>query len=1013
MKTISLVAGLTLWLSFPGPAKAQPGALQAADINGAVTNSAFTPRFSLQDGLSPVEGVAMGPGALLTFDDGIHGTELWRTDGGTAGTAMVVDLCPGSCGSFPASFAVMGTHVYFHADDGVHGRELWRSDGTAAGTELVADTIPGLEGSRPGEILAVGGEVWFNADTPGFGRELWRSDGTSAGTWLLLDVAPGALGSRASPLAVRPDGKVFFAAFHPDYGRELWITDGTPAGTQVLDATAPGPASGGEYLHSRWGSWHLLGATLIYRDGQRYWRSDGSESGTAPLPQGAAWLLGAGAGKVFFRGESINELWTSDGTPTGTQLQASLPSSHAIGGFTAVGHAAGIHFWAYDGTGSSLWESDGTQAGTQHLLDLPSDVSWVEGSIPHGSLLLFFATDGITAAEPWITDGTVAGTAKLAAATPGLLGSYSWGAHAEVSLHAPLEVGGSILMRLLGEGFDVELWRVDASSASQIAEINEQTSSMLFNLPDGSNFWPRPLLAVGTSLHLQATDGTHGLEPWLVPGSGPPILLADLEPGPDSSVPTHWTQLGPDTLFVTGGNGSAYGVWRTAGAADPPLRLGPGDWASDLTRSGSLAFFYGGAGATTGLWRTDGSVAGTLHISSEIGFPLVPIPGGVAFAAFSGLWRSDGTTAGTTPVPGSPTIEDSLLIAAAGDRVFFAGTDIFAGQELWLHDGNHPPAQVLDVSPGPSGSLVTEVIDFDRRRADKIVALGAGAVFLADDGTTGEEPWASDGTGANTFRVGDVFPGASSSDPDQLMSTGTRAFFVADDSIHGRELWSTDGTVEGTRLVLDILPGPGSSVPRHLAAVGDHHIVFTAWEPLHGAEAWVSDGTPEGTFRVTDIAPGPLSASPVHFTAGSERLFFAANDNTTGFEPWSLPLTALASPATYFYTLTPCRLFDSRLSTPLGEAPRTFPAAGNCGIPASARAIAANVTVVGGTAPGHVRLGGAFAPHTAADVAPFAAGQARAQQSVLRLGYGELTATAALDGAGSVHVVVDVTGWFE
>ena len=46
----------------------------------------------------------------------------------------------------PSSLTGVGGTLFFTADDGIHGRELWKSDGTKAGTVLVKDIDPDDDG---------------------------------------------------------------------------------------------------------------------------------------------------------------------------------------------------------------------------------------------------------------------------------------------------------------------------------------------------------------------------------------------------------------------------------------------------------------------------------------------------------------------------------------------------------------------------------------------------------------------------------------------------------------------------------------------------------------------------------------------------------------------------------------------------------------------------------------------------------------------------------------------------
>jgi ELWxxDGT repeat protein len=82
---------------------------------------------------------------------------------------------------------VNGT-LFFSANDGIHGHELWKSDGTAENTVLVKDIYAGSNGSSAYYLTNVNGTLFFSADDGIHGQELWKSDGTAENTVLVKDM---------------------------------------------------------------------------------------------------------------------------------------------------------------------------------------------------------------------------------------------------------------------------------------------------------------------------------------------------------------------------------------------------------------------------------------------------------------------------------------------------------------------------------------------------------------------------------------------------------------------------------------------------------------------------------------------------------------------------------------------------------------------------------------------------------------------------------------------------------
>ena len=85
----------------------------------------------------------------------------------------------------------------------------------------------------------------------------------------------------------------------------------------------------------------------------------------------------------------------------------------------------------------------------------------------------------------------------------------------------------------------------------------------------------------------------------------------------------------------------------------------------------------------------------------------------------------------------------------------------------------------------------------------------------------------------------------------------------------------------------------------------------------------------------------------------------------------------------------------------------------SCSIPATARALVVNVTVVAPTAGGNLRLFSADELRPMTSVVTFAAGQTRAAHAILRLGAAGNFSAFCGTTSGSAHLVLDVAGYFE
>ncbi len=190
-------------------------------------------------------------------------------------------------GSWPYNLTLVNDTLFFIPNDGIHGKELWASDGTATGTRLVKDIDLSPQGSMPYQLTAGKHGLFFLRyanDT----YELWFSDGSEAGTRVVKQLVGGTTTYMTNLIAFG-DGVLFFANDGVS-GVEPWYSDGSDSGTHLLRDINPGPAhSNVENSYSYfWAEYTPLAGGMAFlakndQAGSQVWWTDGTEAGTRQI----------------------------------------------------------------------------------------------------------------------------------------------------------------------------------------------------------------------------------------------------------------------------------------------------------------------------------------------------------------------------------------------------------------------------------------------------------------------------------------------------------------------------------------------------------------------------------------------------------------------------------------------------------------------------------------------------------------------------------------------------------
>lgn len=205
-------------------------------------------------------------------------------------------------------------------------------------------------------------------------------------------------------------------------------------------------------------------------------------------------------------------------------------------------------------------------------------------------------------------------------------------------------------------------------------------------------------------------------------------------------------------------------------------------------------------------------------------------------------------------------------------------------------------------------------------------------------------------------------------------------------------------------------PTVSSINPKSGPTLGGTAVTITGASFVNGATVSIGGVAATG---VSYVSATTLAATTGAHATGAANVVVTnpdAQTGTLGSGYFYEPPPAL----TRFYTLSPCRVLDTRSTTALQpNATRLVPVANVCGIPVSAVAVSSNAAVVP-AGPGAFAFFPGNGIATGTSNLSFNAGQVRAANSVLELATDGTGTVGVLNLSGSAnHLVLDVNGYFQ
>lgn len=823
-------------------------------------------------------------------NDGIHGMELWRSDGTAAGTYMVKDINDhDTASSYPSYITQFKDKIYFRAYNPATGYEMYQSDGTANGTLLFKDVDSGAGSGYPGQFTIVESKLFFAA---AYGTQLWKTDGTAAGTALVEDLGNNYWYVSGMTELTAVNNLLFFSVDFVDNGlafethdRELWRSDGTLEGTFWLKNTyGTDPANFTSFNN------HLFFTEYNYyvnRYGKTLWVSDGTDDGTSQVSNPDNVIVNSYFGHYYYnnQAQTIPLLVANDclyfvgsTAKTGTELYkynvnkgiklvrditpGAAGSDFSTESLRSLNNNIYFSLPDSDYKNFSFWKSGGYEGNTRSIKSLPGNIN--PYSYYATDSLLYFSLNYSNNNEPWTSDGTASGTKILKDINP---------AAGSGSGYFTAANNNNVFFSAYSDEIGQELWMTKGTTASTKLVKDMNTTAITGSAVSRYSFSGMALDS--NTLIFSAYTTQYGSELWKTDGTDAgTVLVADVNPGEHSSNPylyevkngkSYFTAYDEpkdsDAIYVT--DGTATGTKKIAIGKGYIRNIRAADNGNIFYATGE--YEYSDNYTYYSLWKTD-STGVSLRLSWNIDPDFNITNNTCFFTQFGYLYHSgepyisDGTVHGTHILVDMNTAFNS---PGPGSYTPFKDKTLFrTSLGLYKSDGNK--RSTLQLS-----SVIPQLY-----YADTFPTFQGKIYFVGYDTTYRNYGlYSTNGTVAGTVVV-NYGLSYSPNNPSRFAVGDSVLYFNTNNS----QLWKVTGTKPATASQIKNID-KNTTYPyiTNLSATGN-----TAYF-LYGGELWKSNGTPGGTKKIDNTVLFGLAYTD-NLTAVGNKLFFTGGNLTYGDE---------------------------------------------------------------------------------------------------------------------------------